>query len=121
MDKTSIWAKIQLTEPEDTTDLLDAKEVNVIQRIIGKFYHYARAVDHTMLVALGELATKQTLGVATKKIAADVTRLLNYCQTHPNAQIKYHASEMILHVDSDASYLSVSKARSRVGGHHYLS
>ena len=74
-----------------------------------------------MLVALGELATKQIIGVATKKVAEDITHFFNYCATHPNAQIKYHASEMVLHVDSDASYLSVSKARSRVGGHHYLS
>ena len=81
--------------------------MNLIQRIIGKFYFYARAVDHTMLVALGELATKQTLGTASV--------------THPDASIQYHTSGMVLHVDSDASYLSVSKVRSRVGGLHYLS
>ena len=73
-------------------------------------------MDHIILVALGELATKQTLGVATKKVVEDVTHFLNYCATHPNAQIKYHASEMILHVDSDASYLSFKEAGSRVGG-----
>jgi hypothetical protein len=28
---------------------------------------------------------------------------------------------MILHVDSDASYLSATNARSRTGGYHYLS
>ena len=28
---------------------------------------------------------------------------------------------MVLHIDSDASYLSVKNARSRVGGHVYLS
>jgi hypothetical protein len=28
----------------------------------------------------------------------------------------YHASDMILHIHSDASYLSVSNARSRLGG-----
>ena len=74
-----------------------------------------------MLAALGELATKKIVGVATKQVAEDVTHLLNYTATHPNAKIKYHASEMVLHLDSDASYLSVRKARSQVGGHHYLS
>ena len=74
-----------------------------------------------MLVALGELATKQTVGVTTINVAKDVTHFLNYAATHPDAQIKYHASGMVLHIDSDASYLSVSKARSRVGGHYYLS
>ena len=77
--------KLQLTEPEDTLDLLNPKEVNIIQKIIGKFYYYARAVDHTMLVALGELFTNQTVGVATKQVAEDVTHLLNYAVTHPNA------------------------------------
>src|SRR5687767_5601986 len=28
---------------------------------------------------------------------------------------------MVLHLDSDASYLSVTKARSRAGGHYFLS
>jgi hypothetical protein len=36
--------------------------------------------------------------------------------THPDATIRYHASDMILHIHSDASYLSVSHARSRLGG-----
>ena len=44
-----------------------------------------------------------------------------YAATHPNVAIKYHASGMFSHVDSDASYLSVRKARSRVEGRNYLS
>ena len=34
--------------------------------------------------------------------------------------IKYHESGLVLHVDNDASYLSVRKARSRIGGHYHL-
>jgi hypothetical protein len=36
--------------------------------------------------------------------------------THLDATIRYHASDMIIHIHSDASYLSVSNARSRLGG-----
>jgi hypothetical protein len=36
--------------------------------------------------------------------------------THPDATIRYHASDMVLHIHIDASYLSVSNARSRLGG-----
>jgi hypothetical protein len=36
--------------------------------------------------------------------------------TQPDATIRYHASDMILHIHSDASYLSVSNAHSRLGG-----
>ena len=46
---------------------------------------------------------------------------LNYCATCPDAKIRYNASGMILQIHSDGSYLSCPKARSRVGGHHFLS
>ena len=50
-----------------------------------------------------------------------VTQLLNYIATHPLVVIKYTASPMILHIHSDASYLSEKRARSRAGGHFFLS
>jgi hypothetical protein len=46
--------------------------------------------------------------------------MLDYLATHPDATIRYHASDMILHIHSDASYLSVSNARSRLGGLLFL-
>jgi hypothetical protein len=48
-----------------------------------------------------------------------VTWLLDYVATNPNAILTYKKSDMILAVHSDASYLSESEARSRVGGHFY--
>jgi hypothetical protein len=51
----------------------------------------------------------------------DLTQLLNYCATHPDAVIRYQRSDMVLHVESDALYLSETKARSRFAGYHYLS
>jgi hypothetical protein len=50
-----------------------------------------------------------------------VVQLLNYCATHPEATVRYKRSNMILHVTSDASYLSASEARSRVGGYFFMS
>jgi hypothetical protein len=47
-------------------------------------------------------------------------QLLDYLATHPDATIIYHASDMILHIHSDASYLSVSNARSCLGGLFFL-
>jgi hypothetical protein len=43
---------------------------------------------------------------ATELTMDAVTFLLNYCATHPDAVLRYRRSGMILHVDSDASYLS---------------
>jgi hypothetical protein len=57
---------------------------------------------------------------ATGKTQAATNQLLDYLATHPDAAIRYHASYMILHIHSDASYLSVSNARSRLGGLFFL-
>jgi hypothetical protein len=54
-------------------------------------------------------------------VTADkVIKLLNYCNTHPETKILYHASDMILHIHSDASYLSENEAKSRDGGFFYM-
>jgi hypothetical protein len=109
----------QLTTAPDTTPLLNAADTKTIQEIIGTLLYYARAVDPTLLTALSTLATQQTKG--TKQTMEDITQLLNYCATHPSAIIRYKRSDMILHVESDASYLSERNARSRVAGYYYLS
>jgi hypothetical protein len=65
------------------------------------------------------LSAAQTEGtLATTKAAI---HLLNYAASHLDATICYHASDMCLHVHSDASYLSESKARSCAGGIFFLS
>ena len=52
---------------------------------------------------------------------AAITHFLDYAATNPSAIIQYKASDIILHIDSDESYLSEPRARSRTGGHYYLS
>ena len=46
---------------------------------------------------------------------------MNYLASNPNAEIQYRASGMQLAIHSDASYLSVSQARIRASGVHFLS
>jgi hypothetical protein len=57
---------------------------------------------------------------ATEVTADKVIKLLNYCNTHPETKIRYHASDMILHIHSDTSYLSENEAKSRAGGFFYM-
>ena len=57
-----------------------------------------------MLNALGSIAAQQSKG--TEKTYADTLWLLNYAATHSNAKIHYTASNIILYINSDASYLS---------------
>jgi len=48
-------------------------------------------------------------------------QLLNYLATQEDAVLSYHANDMVLAVHSNVSYLSEPKARSRAGGHFFLS
>ena len=83
------------------------------------FIYYGMALDLTMLVALGTLATQQSK--PTKSLWNYITWFLNYAAYQPDAKICFSASDMILHIARNGSYLSESKSRSRVGGIFYLS
>jgi hypothetical protein len=50
-----------------------------------------------------------------------VKQFLDYASTQEDAVITYKASDMVLAIQSDASYLSEPKARSRAGGHFFMS
>jgi len=110
--------KTQCTKDHDPTNPLDEKGIKRLQKIVSVLHYYARAIDCTMLPALGSLAVAQSK--ATETTAKACTKLLNYAATHPNAVVRYHKSEMILRIHSDASYLSETEARSRAGGFFYL-
>jgi hypothetical protein len=69
--------------------------------------------------AIKSLASQQA--TATEDTEAKRIHLLNYCATHPDATIRYSASDMILNVHSDAGYLNGPEARSRAGGHFCMS
>jgi hypothetical protein len=106
-------AKTQYATKDETPSLM-AKQCLTIQKVTGSVLYYARAVDPTVQMPLNDIATEQTK--ATEKTQATKNQLLDYLATHPDATIRYHASDMILHIHSDASYLSVSNSRSRLGG-----
>jgi hypothetical protein len=108
----------QAPTPGDTSPLLDAAGNQRIQQIVGSFLYYARAVDPTILMALSTIAAQQS--APTEETLARVNQFLDYMWTHPDAKITYRASDMILNVHSDASYLSAPKARSRAGGYFFL-
>ena len=46
--------------------------------------------------------------------------LMDYLNTYPNAKLRYYAGTMNLKVESNAAYLVLPNARSRVAGHFYL-
>jgi hypothetical protein len=102
----------------DETPLLATQQCLTIQKVTGSVLYYARAVDPTVLMPLNDIATEQTKG--TEKTQAAINQMLDYLETHPDATIRYHASDMVLHIHSDTSYLSVSNAQNRLGGLFFL-
>jgi hypothetical protein len=108
----------QAPSPLDDSPLLDAAGKKRVQQIVGSFLYYARAVDHTVLMAISEISSQQSApngkhdetGQPISRLHVDTSR----------CKIRYRASDMILNVHSDASYLSAPKARSRAGGYFFL-
>jgi hypothetical protein len=111
-------AKTQFVNEATPSPTLSDKYVNKLQQLTGTLLYYARAVDPTLIMPINVLASEQSN--ATEVTADKVIKLLNYCNTHPETKIRYHASDMILHIYSDASYHSENEAKSRAGGFFYM-
>jgi hypothetical protein len=94
------------------------KEMTSAQQIMGTLLYYACAVDPTLIVASSTLASR--ISAATATMMSRVNQLLDYCSTHPEANIRYYASDMKLKIHREASYLSEPKAKSCIGGYFYL-
>ena len=69
-------------------------------------------------MALSTLASEQSK--ATTQTRKNTHQLLDCLGTHPDAKIRYYASDMILNVHSDASYLLARYAHRRASGHLLL-
>jgi hypothetical protein len=110
-------AKQQLVNDDDTPPL-GLQDIRLVQSITGTFLWYCRVLDLTGLVSLGQISSQ--VSHATERTMAQATDLLQYFATYPNASITYHASDMILLIHSDGSYLSEPKAGSRLGVIEYL-
>jgi hypothetical protein len=111
-------AKMQFVSDPTPSPTLSDKDVNNLQQLTRTLLYYARAVDPTLIMPINVLASEQSN--ATEVTADKVIKLLNYYNTHPESKIRYHASEMILHIHSDASYLSENEAKSRAAGFFYM-
>ena len=112
-------AKKQYATQSSTAPPLDKKGKKYIQQVCGKFLFLGRAVDPTLLCPISAIASQSAK--PTEDTLRQTKQLLDYLSTQEEAVLTYHASDMKLAVHSDASYLSEPKARSRAGGHFFLS
>ena len=67
-----------------------------------------------MLDSLGYNASHQAK--ITEPITKYITQMLDYCATHPNANLHYKESDMVIRLHSDGYYISESQALSCSGG-----
>ena len=105
----------QLTSIIDTSAPLPPYGIHRIPKIIGTLLYYARAVDNTLIVALGKIFSAQSKG--TVATAEATLQLLNYCSMNTDSCIRYKAISMVLYIHSNASYLSYPQSHSRSSRH----
>ena len=104
--------------PPDESSPVPKEKIKRIQGILGSLLFYAQSIDSTFLVGLNTIAMQQTS--ATDNTLNQTEDLLDYDTTHPNAKVRYRASDMVLQIHTDALYLSEPKERSRASGHYFL-
>ena len=100
--------KIQLAQPEEKAPHLDKKLIKFIQEVARTFLFYACIVDSMMLMTPTVIAMEQEK--PTTKMLQNMKQFLNYAATNSEAIVMYQASDMVLAVHSDASYLSKPNA-----------
>jgi hypothetical protein len=112
-------AKVQYAKQAIKSPTVDAKTKKFIQQVCGKFLFLGQALDSTLLCPISAIASQSAN--PTEKTLELTHHLLDYLGTQEEAILTYNASKMVLAAHSNASYLSKPNARSRDGGHFFLS
>jgi hypothetical protein len=110
--------RIQYVPLPDAAPPATAAAITRAHAIVGTLLYNVRAVDPTLLVPLSALESQ--LSTSTTTTIKAVSHLIDYYSTHPEATIRYYASDMQLQIHSDASYLSEPKSKSRIGGYFFF-
>jgi hypothetical protein len=97
---------------------LDQTGIKKVQRIVGSILYYAQAVDMTVLMSLSSISAEQMK--ATRRTEAKCALLLDYLASNSDAKVRFHASDMVMNIHSNASYLSEPQARSCTSGYFFM-
>jgi hypothetical protein len=111
-------AKTQYVEDKTISPALSDRNVNKLQQLTSKLLYYDRALDPAIIMPINVLASSQSIAIT---VTADKVIKLLILQHSSRNKKRYHASDMILHIHSDASYLSENEAKRRAGGFFYMS
>jgi hypothetical protein len=102
----------------DESDTASEDDKKLLQSVVGTLLYYSRAVDPSISPAVHALGSIQSN--PSKNDMKKLDKLLQYVSKHRNIGIRYYASNMILQLMSDASYLCRPRAASVVGSLAYL-
>ena len=102
---------------ESTSPPVDEKGRTRIQELVGVLLYYSRVIDSS-IAAVNLLSEQQSY--PTEDTNKAIQRLIDYCKLYPNNYLVYTACDMVLHIQSDASYLSRRYSRSVPWGLFYL-
>ena len=91
LDRPDYGAKIQFAKI-DTATPLSLVQITHIERVVGKFLYYARAIDNTMLHALNDIASSKSKGTQTTWEA--VKYCLNDAASNPDTEIIFRAMSL---------------------------
>jgi hypothetical protein len=111
--------KTQYVKSPTASPPLDKQGKKFIQQVCGKFLFLGRAVNPTLLCPISVIASQSAN--PTIKTLQQTTQLLDYIAFQDDTVLTFNASNMVLAIHSDASYLSEPRARSPAGGHFFLS
>eukprot|EP00957_Ditylum_brightwellii_P004669 354895-Ditylum_brightwellii.AAC.1 len=110
--------KVQYVTARDNLPPLDAKGTKQIQTIVCTFLCYSRALEGPALPALNNIGTQPS--ALTKLTINDANWMMDFFHTYPNAKLWFFAGDMQLIVESNAAYLVMPGAKSRISGYFYL-
>ena len=99
-----LWIKTTMVQMVKFIRYPTRTEKQIIQIVVSKVLYCGRSVNPKLLVALGSIASEQAK--VTTQTESAVYQFLDYCETHPNAKLRYHNRDMILRTHSNVSYLS---------------
>ena len=86
-----------------SSPLIPPAKITRMNFFFGSLLYYARAIDNTLLPDLNTIAAKQA--AATKQMGNQYHRFIVYVATQPNVSLIFHKIDMVLTIDSDATYI----------------
>ena len=98
---------------------LTPDQLKFLQKFVGEILWYSNAVGHDILTAISKLSTHQS--APTKDtFPFTVERIQGYLKQYGYHKIQFQASNMKLHIMSDASFDSEPKSKSRGGSFMWI-